>query len=149
MKKTALLAAFLVCFLLVGCWFGDNAFVKQNRTFAKQAFGDRLPDYTWLNTPGSGNAAGTIRELPCKRPFAECWLLADTGTYFNSSVSLDDQKKFLARIAAPVHEGSIQLTRQLATHVKLDAVAPDIEKTLSASAGIDLSQATNVDLGAK
>ena len=145
---TKFVLAVCLLFSVVGMTGCDDGYAKQNQQISKDLFHNQLPDYTFLQTAGGTNAVGTMRSKACQRPFQECWILADPGTWFASSVSAQDRQGWMARIVKQGDFGSIKLTRAIKTSIDVKTELPNISNVLSAEANLDLSKANNVSLEA-
>jgi len=130
---------------LAGC---GGEYAAQNKQITNDLFKNDFPDYTFLETAGGTNAVGTMRAIPCNRPFQECWIVADPDRWFAENVSADEGKELLSRIVKRGKFGTLQLSRNIQTGVSAATELPNISNVLSLEAKIDLARAARVDLAA-
>ena len=131
--------------ILASCG-GDYA--TQNKQIAKDLFQNDFPDYTFLETAGWTNAVGTMRAIPCTRPFQECWIVADPDRWFADNVTPEEGKVLLSRIVKSGKFGTLHLGRNIQTGVSAGTELPNISSVLSVEAKVDLTKAARVDLAA-
>ena len=144
-QSTAAQIAGVFTLFLAGC---GGEYATQNKQIMIDLFKNDFPDYTFLETAGGTNAVGTMRAIPCNRPFQECWIVADPDRWFAENVSADEGSDLLSRIVKRGKFGTVQLGRNIQTGISAATELPNISNVLSIEAKIDLTKAAKVDLAA-